>query len=113
MFDRFLLLAPKRFGKVEIKFSLKSDGGDKALRTSTIPALVNVMHEARRMWLDARKVHLGAAFHAIYVSVQPLGLALTVWHFSIIKLAACRMISYPKKCGNQLEIVVLPRRSKG
>ena len=81
MFDGFLLLAPMQFGKVEIKFSLKSDGGDKALRTSTIPTLVNVMHEARRMWLDARKAHLGTAFHAIYVSVQPLGLALTVWHF--------------------------------
>ena len=82
MFDGFLLLAPMQFGKVEIKFSLKSDGGDKALRASAISAFVNVMHEARRMRLDARKMHLGTAFHAIHVSVQPLRLALSVRHFS-------------------------------
>ena len=42
-----------------------SDGGHKALRASAISAFVNMVHEARLMWLDARKMHLGAAFYAI------------------------------------------------
>ena len=77
---------------------LKSYGGDKALRASTFSAFVNVVDEACRMRLDTRKVHLGTAFYAVYVSVQPLRPALTVSHCSIMKVAARQMISQLQKC---------------
>lgn len=65
--------------------SMASNGGHKALRASAISAFVNMVHEARLMWLDARKMHLGAAFYAIYLLVQPLGFAFTIWHIPTIK----------------------------
>ena len=80
------------------------------MRASAISAFVNMVHEARLMWLDARKMHLGAAFHAIYVPVQPLRLALDVWHFTIIKMAGCRDDFTTQEVCNQLEIAVLTRR---
>ena len=72
----------------EINPMLFSNGGDKALRASAISAFVNVMDEACRVGLDARKVHFGTALYAINIFVQTLGLALTVWHFSTIIVVA-------------------------
>ena len=70
--------------------SVALDGGHKALRASAISAFVNMVHEARLMWLDARKMHLRAAFYAIYFLVQPLGFAFTIWHIPTTKK---RMVS--------------------
>ena len=55
------------------------------MRASAISAFVNMVHEARLMWLDARKMHLGAAFYAIQFLAQPLGFAFTIWHIPTIK----------------------------
>ena len=44
---------------------IASNGGHEALRASAISAFVNMVHEARLMRLDARKMHLGTAFYAI------------------------------------------------
>ena len=53
---------------------------DKALRTPAFYAFIDVMHEARLVWFGfgAGKAHLGAAFHALRVFVETLGLVL--WH---------------------------------
>jgi hypothetical protein len=59
-----------------------SDGGYKALRASALSTFVNMVHDTWRMGLNARKMHLEAAFYAIYVSVQPLRLAFDILHFS-------------------------------
>ena len=64
---------------------MASNGGHKALRASAISAFVNMVHEPRLMWLDARKMHLGAAIYAIYFLVQPLGFAFMIWHNPTIK----------------------------
>ncbi len=62
------------------------NGGHKALRASAISAFVNMVHKARLMWLDARKMHLETAFYAIKFLVQPLGFAFTIWHIPTIKI---------------------------
>jgi hypothetical protein len=51
---------------------------DKALRTPAFDALIDVMHEARLLRFGTGKAHLGAAFHALWVFVETLGLVL--WH---------------------------------
>jgi hypothetical protein len=73
-------------GKLSKNSSMASNGGHKALRASAISAFVNMVHEARLMRLDARKMHLGAAFYAIYFLVQPLGFAFIIWHNPTIKI---------------------------
>ena len=77
----------------ETQSKLFSNGGDKALRASAISAFVDVMDEACRVGLDARKVHFGTTLYAINIFVQTLGLALPVWHYSTIIVVAWGMVS--------------------
>ena len=53
---------------------------DKTLSTAAFCALIDVMHEAvlPRFGFGAGKAHLGTAFHALWIFVETLGLAL--WH---------------------------------
>ena len=85
------------------------NGSDKALRTPALGAFIDVMHEARfvRFRFGAGKAHLRAAFHALQVFVETLGLAL--WHCPPHDLAdGTRPATVPQvqRFGNQPELAL-------
>jgi hypothetical protein len=70
---------------------------DKALCTPAFDALIDMMHESRRVRFGAGKAHLGAASYALRVYVALLGFVL--WH--------CKpKLHGSKRSGNQPEFAL-------